>query len=82
MKILLIFNHAPYDANDITWNELRLADKLVDAGSKVRLFLMNEAVDMARDACAPACTLLSCGLPHTPDPAFPMAGQCGIMIFP
>ena len=53
MKILLIFNHAPYDATDLTWNGLRLADNLLDTGSEVRLFLMNEAVDMARDACVP-----------------------------
>lgn len=53
MKVLLIFNHAPYDGTDLTWNGLRLADKLVDAGNEVRLFLMNEAVDMAREACIP-----------------------------
>ncbi|MBN8455861.1 DsrE family protein [Accumulibacter sp.] len=53
MKVLLIFNHAPYDSTDLAWNGLRLADKLVDAGNDVRLFLMNEAVDMARNACIP-----------------------------
>ncbi len=53
MKVLLIFNHAPYGGTDLTWNGLRLADKLVDAGNEVRLFLMNEAVDMAREACIP-----------------------------
>lgn len=53
MKVLLIFNHAPYDSTDLTWNGLQLADKLVDAGNDVRLFLMNEAVDMARNACIP-----------------------------
>ncbi len=39
MKTLLIFNRAPYDDTDVTWNGLRL--------------LMNDAVDMARDACKP-----------------------------
>jgi uncharacterized protein involved in oxidation of intracellular sulfur len=53
MKILIIFNREPYDTTDVTWNGLRLADKLVDAGSEVRLFLMNDAVDLARDACRP-----------------------------
>lgn len=53
MKILLIFNHEPYDSTDVTWNGLRLADKLVDAGSEVRIFLMSDAVDMARDVCRP-----------------------------
>lgn len=53
MKILLIFNHAPYDSTDLAWNGLRLAEKLMDAGAEVRLFLMNEAVDLARDACRP-----------------------------
>lgn len=53
MKILIIFNREPYDNTDVTWNGLRLAGKLVDGGSVVRLFLMNDAVDMARDACRP-----------------------------
>ena len=51
MKILIIFNREPYDHTDVTWNGLRLAGKLVDGGQDVRLFLMNDAVDMARDAC-------------------------------
>lgn len=53
MKILLVFNRAPYDTTDVTWNGLRLAGTLLDAGNEVRLFLMNDAVDMARDACTP-----------------------------
>lgn len=53
MKTLLIFNHEPYDGTDVVWNALRLAGKLLDGGSEVRLFLMNDAVDMARDACRP-----------------------------
>lgn len=53
MKTLLIFNHEPYDGTDVAWNALRLAGKLLDGGSEVRLFLMNDAVDMARDACRP-----------------------------
>jgi uncharacterized protein involved in oxidation of intracellular sulfur len=53
MTILIIFNREPYDNTDVTWNGLRLADKLLEAGQQVRIFLMNDAVDMARDACKP-----------------------------
>ncbi|MFO7625715.1 MAG: DsrE family protein [Candidatus Fermentibacteraceae bacterium] len=53
MKILIIFNREPYDNTDVTWNGLRLAGKLLDAGQDVRLFLMNDSVDMARDVCKP-----------------------------
>lgn len=51
MKTLLILNRPPYDATDVTWNALRLARTLHDQGSSVRLFLMNDAVDLARDSC-------------------------------
>ncbi len=53
MKVLMIFNREPYDNTDVTWNGLRLADKLLESGLEVRLFLMNDAVDMARDVCRP-----------------------------
>lgn len=53
MKILLIFNREPYDQTDVTWNGLRLAGKLRENGHEVRIFLMNDAVDMARDVCRP-----------------------------
>jgi len=53
MKALIIFNREPYDNTDVTWNGLRLADKLVEMGQEVRIFLMNDSVDMARDACRP-----------------------------
>ena len=53
MKILIIFNHEPYDNTDVTWNGLRLAGKLLESGQEVRIFLMNDAVDMARDLCKP-----------------------------
>ena len=52
MKILFIFNHAPYDGSDVTWNGLRLAERLAESGKEVRIFLMSDAVDLARDACA------------------------------
>jgi uncharacterized protein involved in oxidation of intracellular sulfur len=53
MKVLIIFNREPYDNTDVTWNGLRLTGKLLEAGQDVRIFLMNDAVDMARDACKP-----------------------------
>ena len=49
--MLIIFNREPYDNTDVTWNGLRLAGKLQEAGQEVRIFLMNDSVDMARDAC-------------------------------
>jgi len=53
MKILIIFNRQPYDTTDVTWNGLRLAGKLIESGQEVKLFLMNDSVDMARDICKP-----------------------------
>ncbi len=53
MAVLLVFNRQPYDNTDVTWNGLRLAGKLLDNGELVRVFLMNDAVDMARDVCKP-----------------------------
>lgn len=50
-KILIIFNREPYDGTDITWNGLRLAETLRKQGNEVRIFLMNDSVDMARDVC-------------------------------
>ena len=53
MTILLILNHAPYDGTDLTWNALRLAGQLKKDGADVRLFLMNDSVDLARDGIEP-----------------------------
>ena len=49
MSVLIVFNHEPYDGTDVTWNGLRLAGKLHESGQDVRIFLMNDSVDMARD---------------------------------
>ncbi|PKL49262.1 MAG: sulfur reduction protein DsrE [Candidatus Riflebacteria bacterium HGW-Riflebacteria-2] len=51
MKLLIVLNHAPYDGTDVTWNALRLAGQLQATGNEVRIFLMNDSVDMARDTC-------------------------------
>ncbi|MCB5254038.1 MAG: DsrE family protein [Candidatus Cloacimonadaceae bacterium] len=53
MKVLIIFNREPYDNTDITWNGLRLANTLNESGHELRIFLMNDSVDMARDVCKP-----------------------------
>jgi len=53
MNILILFNRQPYDSTDVTWNGLRLAGQLKKAGEDVRVFLMNDSVDMARDICKP-----------------------------
>ena len=53
MNTLVVFNHLPYDGSDVTWNGLRLAGKLLEIGMEVRIFLMNDSVDLARDAAKP-----------------------------
>ena len=45
----IILNHQPYDGTDVTWNALRLAKTLFKSGESVNIFLMNDAVDLARD---------------------------------
>ena len=49
MSVLIVLNRNPYDETDVTWNALRLAEKLREDGEDVRLFLMNDSVDLARD---------------------------------
>jgi uncharacterized protein involved in oxidation of intracellular sulfur len=50
---LIILNREPCNQTDVTGNSLRSADKLAAGGNEVRLFLMNDAVDLARYACRP-----------------------------
>ncbi len=38
MKVLLIFNHEPYDNTDVTWNGLRLAETLRKKGTRSKNF--------------------------------------------
>jgi len=52
-RVVMIFNREPYDQTDVTWNGLRLAEALRKKGIEVGIFLMNDAVDLARDACKP-----------------------------
>ena len=37
----------------MTWNALRLAKRLDEDGADVRIFLMNDSVDLARDGITP-----------------------------
>jgi len=53
-NVLLVFNRNPYDGTDVTWNGLRLAEQLLHLGMGVNIFLMNDSVDLARDAAKPA----------------------------
>ena len=53
MTVLLILNRLPYDGTDVTWNALRLAQALRLQESGVRIFLMNDAVNLARPGARP-----------------------------
>lgn len=49
MTLLIVLNKTPYDGTDVTWNALRLAEQAMTDGHEVRVFLMNDSVDLARD---------------------------------
>jgi len=49
-----VINRAPYDGTDVVWNALRLARSATETGMSVRLFLMNDGVDLAREGVTPA----------------------------
>ena len=48
MTILVITSHKPCDGTDVVWNALRLTGTLLAAGDTVRLFVMNDSVDIVR----------------------------------
>jgi len=48
--VLFILNRNPYDGSDVTWNALRLAEQMLKLDVQTNIFLMNDAVDLARDA--------------------------------
>jgi uncharacterized protein involved in oxidation of intracellular sulfur len=50
MSTLIIFNNQPYDGSDNAWNALRLAKTLHEKNEKVKIFLMNDSVDLARES--------------------------------
>ena len=51
-KFLFIFTNQPYSGTDNAYNALRLARALKEKGEgeEVRIFLMNDAVDLARNS--------------------------------
>lgn len=51
MSVLIILNKTPYDGGDSTWNAIRLAQNLLERKLQVNIFLMNDAVDLAKEAC-------------------------------
>ena len=61
MKLLIILSQKPY-GSDVTWNALRLAETSLKRGDSVSIFVMNDAVDIARKGSAPAGTEFDLGL--------------------
>lgn len=55
MNTLLVLNQNPYDGTDVAWNALRLGEKLLDrgTGTELRIFLMNDFIDLAKEGVAP-----------------------------
>ncbi|MFC2013892.1 DsrE/DsrF/TusD sulfur relay family protein [Chloroflexota bacterium] len=53
MKTLLVLNRNPYDGTDVTWNALRLGEKLPERGAELRIFLMNDSIDLAKEGVMP-----------------------------
>ena len=54
MKVLFLLNRNPYDGTDVTWNGLRLAQQLISQEIDLRIFLMNDSVDLAREITKPS----------------------------
>ncbi len=48
-SVLIVLARQPYDGTDVSWNALRLAGQLSQDGAEVRIFLVNDSVDLARD---------------------------------
>jgi uncharacterized protein involved in oxidation of intracellular sulfur len=53
LKTLIILNRNPYDGTDVTWNALRLGEKLLDRHIELSMFLMNDSIDLAREGVDP-----------------------------
>ena len=49
MRLLVILNQRPYNGTDVTWNALRLIEQAQKKEMTVKVFLMNDAVDLARE---------------------------------
>ncbi len=44
MKLLVIINRRADDGTDIAWNAVRVANKALEMGGEVRIFLLNDGV--------------------------------------
>jgi uncharacterized protein involved in oxidation of intracellular sulfur len=51
--VLIVLSHSPFDGDTI-WNALRLASTLQGQGVAVRVFVMNDAIDLVRQGAMPA----------------------------
>lgn len=51
MSVIMILSTKPYDGTDKTWNALRLANNLLEKKVELKIFLINDAIDLAKDAC-------------------------------
>lgn len=51
-SVLIVLSHGPFDG-DTTWNALRLASTLQVQGHAVRIFVMNDAIDLVRQGAMP-----------------------------
>ena len=49
-KFLFILTNQPYNGTDNAYNALRLVKTLKEKREEVRIFLMNDAVDLARNS--------------------------------
>lgn len=50
MSILMIINQQPYNGTDMVYNALRLAKNIHEKKQELKIFLMNDAVDLARNS--------------------------------
>lgn len=49
MTVLLVLNRNPYDGTDVSGNALRLGEKLLDKSADLKIFLMNDSIDLAKE---------------------------------
>jgi uncharacterized protein involved in oxidation of intracellular sulfur len=48
MQLLLVLNPKPYDGSDVMWNALRLLGQALKEGMAVKVFLLNDGVELAQ----------------------------------
>jgi len=51
-SVLIVLSQSPFDG-DATWNAIRLAGTLVERRTPVRIFVMNDAIDVVRQGGIP-----------------------------